>query len=133
MPLGGKMENIEDVAKLEKVIGQLQGAHAEISILAKKSPNDGLNPFKLKLINSVIKTANEVLGDDYKPFEGFEEFDSDDLPSNSDVTMVLSQYMEETERYRSDNVVINSGYWVYKVSNKPSNTRSAAPRKIGKK
>ncbi len=43
------MKTKEDVDKLEKVIGQLNGLHAEVSQLAKKSPNDGVNAFKLKL------------------------------------------------------------------------------------
>jgi len=127
------MKTIEDVEKLEKIIGQLQGAYSEISILAKKSSNDGLNPFKLKLINTIIEAANNVLGDDYKPFEGFDNFDSDDMPSNSDVTIVLSQYMEEAERYRSDNVVRDGPFWHYKVDGRQSSIRSGAPSKVGKK
>lgn len=126
------MKNVEGVEQLEKIIGQLQGAFSEVSILAKKSPNDGLNPFKLKLINSIIRSANEVLGENYKPFEDFEKFDSDDVPSNSDVTMVLSQYMEETERYRSDNVMRDGAWWYYKVDGKQSDVRSGPPSKVGK-
>jgi hypothetical protein len=99
------MNTEDEVEKLEKIIGQLKGAHGEISILAKKSPADSLNAFKLTLINNVIKASNGVLGAKYKPFDHFDQFEADDLPSNSDVTMILAQYMEEAERYRSDNVV----------------------------
>lgn len=127
------MKNVEDVEKLEKLIGQLQGAHNELSLLAKKSPNDALNPFKLKLINAVLKSGNSVLGESYKPFDGFDEFDIDDVPSNSDVTMVLSQYMEETERFRSDNVTRDGRFWYYIVDGGQSNVRSGAPTKVGKK
>jgi hypothetical protein len=127
--------NAEDeVEKLEKVIGQLKGAHGEISILAKKSPADSLNVFKLTLINDVIKTSNEVLGEKYKPFEHFDQFETDDFPSNSDVTMILSQYMEEAERYRSDNVVQDSfKRWSYRVNGESSRIRSGPPSKIGNK
>ncbi|MGQ0527426.1 MAG: hypothetical protein ACT4OY_05270 [Alphaproteobacteria bacterium] len=124
----------EEVEKLEKVIGQLQGAYAEVSILAKKSPADALNAFKLNLINNVIKTANEVLGEKYRPFDHFDKFDPNDLPSNSDVTMILAQYMEEAERFRSDNVIyVPSEGWVYKVAGKSSGIKSGPPSKIGKK
>lgn len=127
------MKTIEEIEKLEKIIGQLQGAHTEISLLAKKSPADSLNPFKMKLINNVIKASNEVLGTKYKPFDHFDQFEADDLPSNSDVTMILAQYMEEAERYRSDNVV-NDGLneWFYKVNGRASNIQSAPPSKIGR-
>lgn len=127
------METIEDVEKLEKIVGQLQAAHTEITILAKKVPADSLNSFKLKMINKVIKESNKVLGEKYKPFEEFNEFEEDDLPSNSDVTMILAQYMEEAERYRSDNVTQNQGRWYYIVGGKSSEIPSGIPSKVGRK
>ena len=128
------MENIEDVERLEKLVGQLQGLFAEIGALAKKSPNDAVNSFKLKLINRVLTMGNDILGDKYKPFEEFDQFNSDDAPSTSDVTMVISQYMEEAERLRSDNVVdTNFDRWYYKVDGEKSKIRSGPPAKIGRK
>ncbi|CAD7055943.1 hypothetical protein RHAB21_00826 [Pseudorhizobium halotolerans] len=127
------MDSIEDVERLEKLVGQLQGLYAEIGALAKKSPNDAVNPFKLKFINRVLAMGNEVLGEKYKPFEEFNQFDSDDAPSTSDVTMVISQYMEEAERFRSDNVRFAYGVWKYVVDGEPSDIRSGPPTKIGRK
>ncbi|WP_170404424.1 hypothetical protein [Ruegeria arenilitoris] len=127
------MQSREDVERLEKLIGQLQGLHAEIGTLAKKSPNDAMNAFKLKLVNKVVAMGNEVLGEGYKPFEEFDQFDSDDAPSTSDVTMVIAQYMEEAERFRSDNVMVERGVWKYVVNGVASDIRSGPPTKIGKK
>lgn len=128
------METNEDVERLEKLIGQLQGMYAEIGALAKKSPSDSVNGFKLKLINKVIEMGNVVLGQDYKPFEEFDIFDSDDAPTTSDVTMVLAQYMEEAERFRSDNVRRNStGRYYYVVSGEIGSIESGPPTKIGRK
>jgi hypothetical protein len=73
------MKTLDDIAQLEKLIGQLRAFHTEIGQLAKKSPNDGLNPFKLRLINSTLVLANEVLGKDYIPFGDFKGFDQDDM------------------------------------------------------
>jgi hypothetical protein len=127
------MKSRDNVESLEKLIGQLQGLHSEIGLLAKKSPNDGVNAFKLRLINRVVAAANEVLGPNYLPFGDFEAFDSDDMPSTSDVALVLAQYMEEAERYRSDNVKFWHGKWVYVVKGEPSDIPSGAPTKVGKK
>ena len=124
------MDSKEDVELLEKLVGQLQGLYAEIGALSKKSPNDAVNPFKLKLINKVLQTGNEVLGENYKPFEEFDQFDGDDAPSTSDVTMVISQYMEEAERFRSDNVKQGRGAWYYIVQGELSDIRSGSPTKI---
>lgn len=127
------MNSQEEVEALEKIIGQLQGLHAEISLLAKKSPSDGLNAFKLGLLNSAINTANQVLGPRYRPFSDFEKFDPDDVPSTSDVTLVLAQYMEEAERYRSDNVTSTYSGWFYVVKGALTDIQTGPPAKVGRK
>jgi hypothetical protein len=125
------METASDVDALERLIGQLQGLHKEVLQLGKKSPNDAVNAFKLKLINKVIQQGNEVLTGSYRPFADFSQFDSDDVPSVSDVSVILSQYLEQAERYRSDNVRYANGSWQYVVKGAPSGLRAAAPTKIG--
>jgi hypothetical protein len=127
------MKKKEDVEALEKLIGQIHGLHAEISQLAKKSPNDGLNKFKLKLVNKVIASGNDLLRGRYRPFDDFDQFDEDDLPTNSDVTMILSQYIEQTERFRSDNVAWDdeSYKWFYVVDGELSSIEGAKPTKVG--
>lgn len=88
----------------EKTLNQLEALHVEISNLSKKNNNDALNPFKLKLVNQIIKSSNKILGVKYRPFEDFESFDVDELPSNSDVTLVLSQYLNCMESFREKNI-----------------------------
>ena len=85
------MKDRSEVENLEKRIGQLQGLHSEIALLAKKSPSDAVNAFKLGLINRVIKFGNDVLGQNYRSFDDFEGFNADDVPSTSDVALVLAQ------------------------------------------
>ena len=126
------MKNKGDVEKLEKLIGQLQGLHSEISQLAKKSPNDALNVFKLKLVNKVIASGNTLLKGRYRPFDDFEQFDQDDLPTNSDVTMILTQYMEQTERFRSDHVIYDQYKWRYVVDGEPSDFEAGKPTRVGR-
>lgn len=121
------MKSEQDIESLEKLIGQLKALHAEVSLLSKKSPSDAVNAFKLKLINKCLAFGNEVLGANYKPFDDFNAFDSDDVPSNSDVTMVIAQYLEEAERYRSDNVMMSNGWYYYKLGGEKSSIRSAPP------
>jgi hypothetical protein len=124
---------LEEVEKFEKISGQMDGLHKELSALSRKSPNDGVNKFKLKFINAAIEEANFVLGEEYKPFEEFERFDSDDLPSNSDVTFILGQYIEELERKRADNLKRHSTLWIYNLSDSEEIIRTAPPKKINEK
>ena len=85
-------------------------------MLAKKSPKDAVNEFKLKFINTVLSQCNSLFGKDNRPFADFETFAADSLPSNSDVTFILSQYIECAEKFRSDNIRIYSGVLVVEDS-----------------
>ena len=114
------MKTEEDVQKLEKLIGQMNGLHSELTLLAKK-PNDALNLFKMKFVNKVLHDANEFLTGRYRPFDDFSQFTEDAMPTNSDVTLILTQYMEQIERFRSDNVTYTSFHkWVYMLNGEES-------------
>lgn len=93
-----------DIDEFKKILNQLEGLHEEISTLSKKSYTDALNIFKLKLVNQVLKRTNKLLGDSYKPFDDFNEFNEDDLPTNSDVALVLFQYINCMESLREENI-----------------------------
>ncbi|TKJ31432.1 MAG: hypothetical protein CEE40_01190 [Chloroflexi bacterium B3_Chlor] len=103
------------VDTFEKLVGQLMGLYDELAILSKKNPNDALNKFKLKLINALLSQANQFLGEDYIPFGDFEVFDEDDMPRNSDVVLILSQYVQCFEKFRADNVEMYAGSWQWIV------------------
>ncbi|WP_040579997.1 hypothetical protein [Methyloferula stellata] len=124
---------LQQVKQLEKVMGQMEGLHKEVTALAKKSSNDALNKFKLKLVNTAIVEANAVLGTEYQPFKDFVKFDEDDVPSNSDVALVVSQYLEELERLRSDNIRQEMSRWSFIISDSGEKIRTAPPKKINEK
>ena len=66
--------------------------HEEIRELSKKKPDDPLNKFKLSLVNELLGVANDLLPPEERPFSSFVNFDEVNLPTNSDVVVVLSQY-----------------------------------------
>lgn len=49
------------------------------------------------------------------PFADFETFDEDSLPTNSDVVLILSQYLDCLEGWRSDNVFKEGYNWYWKL------------------
>lgn len=77
----------------KKVLEQMKTLLHEFRILSGKKPNDPINVFKLKYVNKTLEAANDVLGDD-KPYDDFEKFSEADLPTNSDVLMILSLYLD---------------------------------------
>lgn len=107
--------NSSDVDRFEKIAGQLLGLYEEMSLLSKKSPNDAVNKFKLKFINRQLSESNAFLSERYRPFDDFDLFSEDDVPQNSDVVFILSQYLQCSEKLRADNVVIRNGGWYWLV------------------
>lgn len=108
--------NREDLNGFEKLVGQVQSTYEELSVLSKKSPNDTLSKFKLTFVNLLLRESNNLLGDHYRPFEEFGEFDEDNLPFNSDVVFIMSQYLQCFEKFRTDNVVQRHGFWYWRLN-----------------
>lgn len=107
--------NKKEIESFEKVFTQLLSFHQETAILVKKDPDGVMNKFKFNLINKVLAKANEIV-DDTRPFEDFEGFDLEgDLPFNSDVAMILGQYLNCMELIRKDNVHMWNGRWYWNV------------------
>lgn len=122
----------QEVNNFEKTQAQLSSLHEELNALAKKSPADSLNKFKLKFVNKAIQEANQLLGAKYKPFGDFDQFDDTELPSNSDVTLILGQYLNCLEKLRSDNIEQEmAGRWYWFLDNKKkSGIRTSPPQKL---
>jgi len=124
----------QEVDTFEKVQSQLDGLHSEISALSKKSQNDSLNKFKLKFVNQILKNANTLLGEKYKPFDDFDLFTEEEMPTTSDVAMMLTQYLSCFEKLRADNVKQGSlARWFWIIDGKESEIKTIMPKKIKEK
>jgi hypothetical protein len=121
------MDKKEDVSEFEKLEQQLHSFLAEISELSKKKPNDPLNKFKLKFINAVLGKMNNLLGD-FRPFDDFEQFDVDELPTNSDVVVILGQYAAATYLFRTEHTTSKGIYWFWLVRGKISDIKTENPQ-----
>jgi hypothetical protein len=106
---------------------QLIEMYKEISDMSKKKPDNPVNKFKLKLINQIVTNANKILGETYKPFDDFELFDEDDLPTNSDITVMLSQYQNAMEKFRCNNINENSHDWFWVIEGKGPGIKTSYP------
>ncbi|EPE4838495.1 hypothetical protein ACSIZT_003912 [Yersinia enterocolitica] len=131
--------NRTNVDTFEKLSGQLLSTYEELSLLSKKSPNDAVNKFKLNFVNRLLSQSNDYLGNMYKPFDDFSRFEEDDIPQNSDVVFILSQYLQCFEKLRSDNVIIKNGVWYWRVKGDETDKvdednmvliRTAKPKKL---
>jgi hypothetical protein len=94
----------KDVDLFDRLEKQIEATHREVGLLARKKPDGPVNKFKLKLINELLVKVNRLLEKDYLPFDDFRTFDETDLPTASDVILVLSQYLQAIEKFREDNI-----------------------------
>jgi hypothetical protein len=118
----------EQVDEFETLQGQLQAFYEEMNTLAKKSPNDAVNKFKLGLFNSVLTKANNFLGKDRQPFADFECFDEAAMPSTSDVLVIISQYLSAFEKFRTEHIRDEGlGQWYWSGSGQ---IPTAPPKKL---
>lgn len=122
----------EEIDKFEKIQSQLEGLHQEIGALSRKTPNDGVNKFKLGFINKALSDANDLMGENDKPFPDFDTFDVDELPTNSDVTMIVGQYISCLEKLRADNIYQDFGKWYWRADDDKSGIRTYPPVKLKK-
>lgn len=121
----------QEVHNFEKTQAQLDSIYQEISVLSKKKQDDALSIFKLKLVNKILDEVNLILGDTYKPFDDFDKFDEDNIPTNSDVVLVLGQYLECMEKLRADRIKNISGSWYWVLEeNKNLEPRDSRFRRI---
>src|SRR5215210_7552301 len=105
----------KDVDFFEKVKAQLQQLQNEVSALSKTKTDGPINKFKLTFINEKLAETNTILTGDFKPFKDFAQFDLDELPTNSDVVMILSQYLDCLEAWRCAHIHKVSHFWYWNL------------------
>lgn len=108
----------KDVNFFEKVKAQLQKLQTEVSALSKSKPDNPINKFKLTFINEKLAEANTILTGEFKPFKDFALFNVDELPTNSDVVMMVSQYLDCLEAWRCAHIEYSEMKykWLWKTS-----------------
>jgi hypothetical protein len=116
----------EEVWQFEKLEQQLHSFLAEIAELSKKKPNDALNKFKLSFINQTLNGLNKLIGN-HRPFSDFETFNVDDVPTNSDVIVILAQYAAATYNFRRDHTAFIDYKWRWLVKGKDSEISTDRP------
>ncbi len=108
------MKSEKDIDDFKKLLMQAEKVLHDFNELSKKKPNDLVNKFKIEFVNTILKKANGYLRNEFKPFDTFDVFSEDELPFNSDVVLILSQYVGCLENYRSANIQYKNykNFWI---------------------
>ncbi len=104
------MYNDIDTDEYNLLAEMLKATYQEMKDMSKKAPNDLLKPFKVASLNRILKRSKDFFEDE--PSSDFLDLlDDDNLPSNSDTVLIMSQYVaaftEFHKRYGGYNGNIN--------------------------
>lgn len=90
-------KEIQDYSLLKDM---LLAQRKELDLLSSKKPNEQLNKMKIKMVNRVLEPLKNILKyeDSYKFLDTLQE---DDMPTNSDVVLIISQYETAITEFRN--------------------------------
>ncbi|HEY2851218.1 MAG TPA: hypothetical protein VGJ18_00130 [Gemmatimonadaceae bacterium] len=108
-----------EVESFEQIASHMNALHQEFAVQAKSKPDNVINKFKVKMLNEKLALANSLLAGSFKPFADFTAFNDVDLPSNSDVALVLNTYLASLERWRSARVFFRDWKWYWRTTAGP--------------
>ena len=84
----------------------LQHAFSEVKEFSKKKQEEQLNLNKVKTINRLLEKAKELLKNE-PTIEFLDLLNEDDLPSNSDAVLTMSQFIAAMNKFHSDHYHLN--------------------------
>ena len=90
-------KNIEDYELLNSM---LRSQRKEFDLLSNKKADVQINPLKIKMVNRVLEPLKELFSheDSHKFLDTLNE---DEMPTNSDVVLITSQYETAIGEFRS--------------------------------
>lgn len=120
-----------DVSKFLIIYPMIKIIHDEMHILYTTKQDDVLNIFKFRVINKLIISAREILVTE-PVLEYLEQLDEQVLPQNSDVIIILCQYIEALDQYKAKNNVYSSqsGSWQWETQENSDLLKIGSPKII---
>lgn len=96
----------------------LKSAFDEVREFSKKKQDEELNIKKVKMINRLLEKAKEILKDE-PTVDYLELLDEDELPTNSDAVLTMSQFISAMNKFHEDHYHYennmlswdNDGHW----------------------
>ncbi len=83
------------------VMPLLDAMHQEFKELSKKKPDSILSVSKVQTVNRLLESCRKVLELE-QSLQFLDLVDADNIPQNSDVVLMLSQYVVAMKQFRSN-------------------------------
>lgn len=96
----------------------LKSAFNEVKEFSKKKQDEELNVKKVKMINRLLEKAKVILKDE-PTVDFLELLDENELPTNSDAVLIMSQFISAMDKFHDDHYHYennmlswdNEGHW----------------------
>ena len=99
----------KNIADYSLLTDMLYAQRQEFGLLSKKKSDGQLNKMKIKMVNRVLEPLNELLKNE--PSHKFLDILSeDDMPTNSDVVLIISQYEKALLNFKNKYFIIDKNY-----------------------
>jgi hypothetical protein len=95
----GPTTTSEKAARFDTLLPLLEAMHREFGEMSRKKPEAVLSPGKVEVLNRLVRDVLSIL--DGEPARAYlNDFNTELLPQNSDVTLMLGQVMAATVSFR---------------------------------
>ncbi len=78
----------------------IKAMHSEFKELSRKKPEAVLSISKVKIVNRLLESCRKVLESEVA-LNYLDLIDEDEVPQNSDVVLMLSQYVAAMQQFKS--------------------------------
>lgn len=99
-------KNIKDYSLLKDM---LDAQRREFDLLSKKKSDGQLNKLKIKMVNRVLEPLNELFKNE-PSYKFLDVLNEDDMPTNSDVVLIISQYEGALQNFKNKYYLIDKNY-----------------------
>lgn len=99
--LEAKKTTDEQIKLYDTITRLLRAAFNEVKEFSKKKQDELLNEKKVKMINRLLEKAKEVLKEE-PTVDFLDLLDENELPSNSDAVLTMSQYISALDKFYRD-------------------------------
>lgn len=100
MPMQRRERTTPDrVGMYEVAMPLLSAMYQEFSVLSKKKPDGPVSKGKIGVVNRLLDRCRSVLKSELS-LQFLDLLDEDEVPQNSDVTLMLSQYVAAMEQFK---------------------------------
>ena len=90
----------KNIADYELLNGLIHSQKKEFDLLSKKKTDGQLNTTKIKMVNRVLEPLKELFMHEAS-HKFLDTLDQDEMPTNSDVVLIISQYELAIRKFKS--------------------------------